>query len=309
MTPSNPGFNSPQPVNKSGVVEIPVRGFGNEWMYPGHGNAKMASIPLWIELIAFPYRNFYTVRSARESDSTYDNFNYYSRFYLPMTGTMKTEDVAQYSPGNTPSRSIITKILESLDNPARFWAEGTPVGSESFKLFGEEFTGKAQIRGIINSDSKENLFGGMTFRTYGFNWEFLPWDEEEANYIMNLAYDLSTLAYPGYVGMVSKMKHPPVWGIRCYDDIPGESKMFRRTDWDFIPKLCVLQGVRTNRTKSGRVYTVGSLQSPSSISISATFVEIEPLIRFIDGKLYSRSEIKDVDPSWIPDDVKQNLFI
>ena len=300
----------PQHPNNSqtSVDKIPVRGMKRTWQYPGPGNVKMTSMPLWLQFVAFPYRNYFTARTARSRDSTYMNTEFYSQFFLPMTGTMKTEDVAAYSPGNTPGRSIVTKLLETLDNPARFFAEGHFFSPEVVDLFSQELSGAAQIRGVINMDLKENLFGGMTFRTYGFNWEFLPWDEEEADYIMNLAYEFSTLTYPSYIGMESKMKHPPVWTIKAYDRLPNENHRYRRSDWDFKPKLCVLQGIRVNRTKSGRVYTVGQQQNPSSISISATFVEIEPLVRFIDGNLYTRSEIKTVNPDLIPDSVRDELF-
>jgi hypothetical protein len=285
-----------------------LRTFDRIWKYPRQVSARKEDIPLWLEFTAFPYKNYFSVRAARQSDQAYNNDNFLDRFYLPITGTMKTEDVAQYSPGNTPARGVVSKILEGLDNPARFWAEGWFGGSEILKLYSDEASGDAQRRGVLNMDPKENLFGGMTFRSYGFNWDFLPWDSSGSNYLANLCYAFSTLAYPGYIGLASKMKHPPVWTIKTYDSIPAASSSYRRTDWDFNPKLCVLQGARTNRTKSGRPYTIGNTHDPASISLSATFVEIEPLVRFMDGELYTRSEIKAVDPTSITQDQKDTLL-
>ena len=155
-----------------------------------------------------------------------------------------------------------------------------------------------EFAGEYPQDLRDNVFAGMQFRTHNFSWTMVPKNSSEARLVAEICAAFSTLSHPtrnaGGAQFVSKVLHPPMWSMACFDS--GNTSRGHRNRWVLYPQLCALANVSfRNRMSENGPWVIsdngGDGGWPAATQLTVSFLELEPNINTggARAKIQSRS--------------------
>ncbi len=208
----------------------------------------------YIHFRSLPLRNEKNGASGADTGKLYDIF-----LYVPEEMTDST---------NATYEAAKKGILESIMAKLFTFGEGTDqgIGDQMKQGVKEVFTGdigKAATGRIVNP-MKFNMFEGVDFRKFTYNWVLQPKSETEAQEIAKICHAFKYASLPGIVpdsaGRVYTF--PSEWAIRYHGPIK---------DWIDFPMVSVLESVEVNQSVAGsNRYLDGA---PVAVELKLSFLE------------------------------------
>ena len=128
----------------------------------------------------------------------------------------------------------------------------------------------AQAMGQVTNPMKYQLFEGVNFRTYTYNFTLRPKNAQESQTIRHMIHIFKKMALPGTQGPNRRIYTlPNEWSI-TYDGIVQ--------DWLDFPLTSVITGVEVDHT-GGQGYVATIDGASTAVNLALTFTETVPLYR------------------------------
>lgn len=203
--------------------------------------------------------------------------------YLP--GNINFEDSMSYeetsfaglkSIANASARGSMAKlnILRRLGGAADIAASF--VGQESLNI-GQALSANL---GVVVNPRKEQLFQGVSFRSFDFNFNFIPRSEKEAKTVRDIIKLFRFHAYPELSRNGAFLQFPSEFGIDFKSVDLTDKRRFKAVTNPSLPKLkrCFLEKVSTNYTPDD-VYNSFRDGTAIRVEMSLTFKEAQHITR------------------------------
>jgi len=245
------------------------------------------SVPLKLKLRAFPYSNLPKNRATPSGTLL--------TITLPMPDAVGSSTNLNYNNDTAKEAGSIAKLFTEAGN----------LTTNLFNLPGRILFDKFQSYTGVDSgrrtmDTTEMDFLSTYKRKYSFTWVLTATKVEESQTIVNIGNLASAYSLPSAVPSSTRMIAPPLWSIDVVaggisDGAGGfSSNGSSQLNRDFLssPKTCVCTDVTVDRDSSA-VYTTSTGRYPISLSLSMSFIEIDPILK-ADGSdaFVSRSELR-----------------
>jgi hypothetical protein len=132
--------------------------------------------------------------------------------------------------------------------------------------------GLSAISGLAANPKKEQLFKGVDFRTFTFEYQFAPRDEKENRNVQNIIKMFKLHMHPEYKDEASFIfLFPSEFDIHYYHLNNENEALFKHTS-------CVLTNLTVNYAPNGNFNTFGD-GSPTQINVQMTFKELAILTK------------------------------
>jgi hypothetical protein len=135
--------------------------------------------------------------------------------------------------------------------------------------------------GLAGNPKKEMVFKGVDFRTFQFDYNFFPRDEQEAEHVYNIIYQFKLHMHPEYMSDTSNFLYvyPSEFDISYYSNSGVNQYIHRHPS-------CVLTEMSVNYTPNGN-FTTFANGMPTQIAITLSFKELSaPTKESIQGQGY-----------------------
>lgn len=122
--------------------------------------------------------------------------------------------------------------------------------------------------GLAGNPKKEMVFKGVDFRTFSFDYNFFPRDEQEAEHVYNIIYNFKLHMHPEFMADTSNFiyVYPSEFDISYFSGTGINQYIHRHPS-------CVLTELSVNYTPNGNFATFAN-GMPTQISMSMTFKEL-----------------------------------
>jgi len=128
------------------------------------------------------------------------------------------------------------------------------------------------LTGMASNPKKEQLFKGVDFRTFSFNYQFFPRDEEEARRVRDIIKTFKLHMHPEFKDAFNFIYlYPSEFDIYYYQGGKENLNLHRHTS-------CVLTDMSINYAPQG-VFTAFDGGMPSQINVVLTFKELALLTK------------------------------
>ena len=250
--------------------------FNDQSMQPGK-----EKVPFRIKLVAEQYSNNASERANGGS--------LIASVTLPMPTEGFNNGVEHaYNQAPAKEEAVLVKL---------FTGEATSLFRDAFNFIGKQFqdalsTELGMDYGRIPADMSESTYSGTSKRQWNFKWNLIALNKKDSNTIMQIADLMTSYSLPGARNSSDRAQAPPMWRIQVLGS-GGQSPKNTTKTLLGDPKVCVLNSVTISRDMSA-LYGPGqgtNFPTPLSISMSASFQEIEPVYGQ-DGRIRSRSEVR-----------------
>ena len=150
------------------------------------------------------------------------------------------------------------------------------LGTGAEAAVANKFLGKdAKYGGILSAATgtaanpkKEQVFQGVEFRTFTFEYQFYPRDEFEAANILNIIYEFKYHMHPEFKSELNYVWiYPSEFDIIYYTGGKENLNLHKHTS-------CVLTDMQVNYTPNGN-FSVFDNGMPTQINLSMSFKELQ----------------------------------
>lgn len=213
----------------------------------------------YIHFRSLPLRNGSNNQAGAEAGS--DIGDLYDIFlYVPEEMTDTT---------NLTYKAAEKGMLESIMAKLFTFGEGTDqgimdqIGQKTKEVFTGDI-GKAATGRVVNP-MKFNMFEGVDFRKFTYNFVLYPKNDKEASVIQEMAYAFKKASLPGIAPNTAGRVYtfPSEWAIRYHGPIKK---------WIDFPMVSVLESVEVNQSVAGSVRYIDG--APVATEIKLSFLEI-----------------------------------
>jgi hypothetical protein len=144
------------------------------------------------------------------------------------------------------------------------------VASATLSVPGAEAISK--LTGLAANPRKEQIFKNVDFRTFSFQYEFFPRDEQEAQYILNIIKQFKLHMHPEFKDANQFLYvYPSEFDIFYYNGSSENMNLNKHTS-------CVLTEMTVNYSPQGQ-FTSFPGGMPTQINIQLTFKELSQLTK------------------------------
>ena len=209
----------------------------------------------YIHFRSLPLRNGSNASATGDAGDLYDIF-----LYVPEEMTDST---------NLSYKDAEKGLLESVMAKLFTFGEGTDqgimdqIGQKTKEVFTGDI-GKAATGRVVNP-MKFNMFEGVDFRKFTYNFVLYPKSDKEAETIQHIAYAFKKASLPGIAPNTAGRVYtfPSEWAIRYHGPIKR---------WIDFPMVSVLESVEVNQSVAGSVRYIDG--APVATEIKLSFLEI-----------------------------------
>ena len=209
----------------------------------------------YIHFRSLPLRNGSNASATEDAGDLYDIF-----LYVPEEMTDTT---------NLTYKAAEKGMIESIMAKLFTFGEGTDqgimdqIGQKSKEIFTGDI-GKAATGRVVNP-MKFNMFEGVDFRKFTYNFVLYPKSSKEASVIQEIAYAFKKASLPGIAPNTAGRVYtfPSEWAIRYHGPIKR---------WIDFPMVSVLESVEVNQSVAGSARYVDG--APLATEIKLSFLEI-----------------------------------
>lgn len=191
-------------------------------------------------------------------------------------GTLEDTATAQalMSAGNSGINAVGEAFAGNKDAVKKNLADALGTGAEA--AVANKFLGKgAKYGGILSAATgtaanpkKEQVFQGVEFRTFTFEYQFYPRDEFEAENILNIIYEFKYHMHPEFKSELNYVWiYPSEFDIIYYTGGKENLNLHKHTS-------CVLTDMQVNYTPNGN-FSVFDNGMPTQINLSLSFKELQ----------------------------------
>lgn len=209
----------------------------------------------YIHFRSLPLRNGSNASATEDAGDLYDIF-----LYVPEEMTDTT---------NLTYKAAEKGMLESIMAKLFTFGEGTDqgimdqIGQKTKEVFTGDI-GKAATGRVVNP-MKFNMFEGVDFRKFTYNFVLYPKNDKEASVIQEMAYAFKKASLPGIAPNTAGRVYtfPSEWAIRYHGPIKR---------WIDFPMVSVLESVEVNQSVAGSARYIDG--APLATEIKLSFLEI-----------------------------------
>lgn len=183
-----------------------------------------------------------------------------------------TEDTGLFQIGAKLGEAGV-KAIADLD-PKKLQEAGGVLGSAAVGLALNAPGGGAlsAMSGLAYNPKKEQVFKGVDFRTFTFDYQFSPRDEKELENVKNIIKMFKIHMHPEFKDENSFLYiYPSEFDIFYYKDLDQNKALFKHTS-------CVLTNLTVNYTPNAAFNTFAD-GSPTQVNIQMTFKELAMLTK------------------------------
>ena len=132
--------------------------------------------------------------------------------------------------------------------------------------------GLSKLTGLAPNPRKEQIFKGVKFRTFQFDYEFFPRDAQESLNVLNLIYQFKLHMHPEFKDANEFLYiYPSEFDISYYNNGSENMNLNRHTS-------CVLTDMTVNYSPQGQ-FTTFAGGMPTQINVTLQFMELATLTK------------------------------
>lgn len=166
----------------------------------------------------------------------------------------------------------IMKALESGGKDSDVKGVGAAIISNLMLSKGPNAAGNSAALGLAANPKKEQVFKGVHFRTFSFDYKFFPRSSEEAKKVMNIIKEFKYHMYPEFKDANNFVYiYPSEFDIYYYQNGKENMNLHRHTS-------CVLTDMSVNYTPNGMFNTFPD-GMPTQIDVTLSFRELALLTK------------------------------
>ena len=184
-----------------------------------------------------------------------------------------------YGEEDTVDFNIATDIMKALQSDNKF-SNTVDVGKESvanvaLRGLGAQSGAASAATGLAANPKKEQVFKGVDFRTFTFEYQFFPRDRDEADNVKNIIDQFKYHMHPEFKGAGELLFiYPSEFDIVYYTNGSENKNIHKHTS-------CVLTEMSVNYTPNGVFNTFFESKTgggmPTQINVNLTFRELQIL--------------------------------
>ena len=173
--------------------------------------------------------------------------------------------------------SEIMKALDEGGNTKDVTDVGTAIIANIALSKGPQAAANSKALGLAANPKKEQIFKGVDFRTFAFDYQFYPRSAEEAQNVLNIIQQFKYHMHPEFKDTNNFIYvYPSEFDIFYYQGTKENMNLHRHTS-------CVLSEMNVNYTPNG-AFTTFANGMPTQINVTLSFKELA---------LLSKEKIKD----------------
>lgn len=193
------------------------------------------------------------------------------------------EDTALYAAGLLGADAIANATAafnkatgeKGLSNVADVAKQYTPAVSSAIAagaLSAPGMAGLSKLTGLAANPRKEQIFQGVSFREFSFDYQFFPRSEEEAQNVLDIIYQFKYHMHPEFKDSSQFLYvYPSEFDIFYYNNDQENMNLNRHTS-------CVLTDMTVNYAPQGQFNTFDN-GMPTQIDLSLKFKELATLTK------------------------------
>lgn len=164
--------------------------------------------------------------------------------------------------------SLATEIMKALDSKSKDSdVTGSAVGIATNIALSKAPQGVGVATGLAANPKKEQVFKGVNFRTFSFDYKFFPRSSSESQNVMNIIKEFKLHMHPEFKDANNFVYvYPSEFDITYYSNGKENDKIHRHTS-------CVLTDMSVNYTPNGMFNTFAD-GMPTQIDITLSFREL-----------------------------------
>ena len=167
-----------------------------------------------------------------------------------------------------------TEILKAVsgDKKSDVTGTGAAIIANIALSKGPNAAGNSAALGLASNPKKEQVFKGVDFRTFSFDYQFFPRDLDEANNVMRIIEEFKYHMHPEFKDNNNFVYiYPSEFDIMYFVNGKENRKLHRHTS-------CVLTDININYTPNG-MFTTFSNGMPTQINMTLNFRELALLTK------------------------------
>lgn len=190
------------------------------------------------------------------------------------------DDTAGFATGAELGRVLGDTVKQIMDSPSKL-AEAKDSIVEGAKKLGPAATALGlnaapsavgAAAGLAANPKKEQIFRGVDFRNFTFDYQFYPRSAEEARNVQNIIKTLKYHMHPEFKDTTNFLYiYPSEFDIVYYQGATENPNLHRHTS-------CVLTNMNVNYTPNGQ-FTTFADGMPTQINLTLTFKELALLTK------------------------------
>jgi hypothetical protein len=166
----------------------------------------------------------------------------------------------------------ITKALQNKNNNSDVTGVGAAIISNLALSKAPNGAASGALLGLAANPKKEQLFKGVDFRSFQFEYQFFPRNEEESKNVMNIIKEFKYHMHPEFKDSNNFVYiYPSEFDIFYYQGGSENLNLHRHTS-------CVLTEMNVNYTPNGN-FTTFNNGMPTQITVQLTFRELALLTK------------------------------
>ena len=183
-----------------------------------------------------------------------------------------------YGEEDTANFAVAAEIVKALGSDNKFSnivKSGTEAAASYALRSGAQSGAVSAATGLAANPKKEQVFKGVDFRTFTFEYQFFPRSQEEANNVKNIIDQFKYHMHPEYAGTGEFLFiYPSEFDIVYYTNGSENKNIHKHTS-------CVLTEMSVNYTPNGVFNTFFESKTgggmPTQINVNLTFRELQIL--------------------------------
>jgi hypothetical protein len=195
---------------------------------------------------------------------------------LHIPNTLSVRYGMQWSDDDTVNMAAASQasddIIRALDKPSKSNAQG--IGNTAADIVTNKTLSSAPNAGAISArlgiaanPKKEQVFKGVDFRTFQFEYQFFPRSEKEAENVLNIIYEFKLHMHPEFKDANNFVYiYPSEFDIIYYNNGAENRNLHRHTS-------CVLTEMNVNYTPNGS-FSAFRNGIPTQINVTLSFREL-----------------------------------
>jgi len=208
---------------------------------------------------------------------------------LHIPNQLQTRYGVTYSEEDTFEFAAAAEILKATGGKNKFIDAAKAAGSKGLEAGSAIALQKVAQAGAVSAATglapnpkKEQVFKGVDFRTFTFEYQFFPRNEDEAKNVQNIIQQFKFHMHPEYKGSGEFIfVYPSEFDIVYYTNGQENENLHRHTS-------CVLTEMSVNYTPNGAFNTFAQSRTgggmPTQINIQLTFRELQILTKELVGE-------------------------
>ena len=183
-----------------------------------------------------------------------------------------------YGDVDTANFAVAAEMVKALSSDNKL-SNTVTIGKEAIASYalrsGAQSGAVSAATGLAANPKKEQVFTGVDFRTFTFEYQFFPRSQEEANNVKNIIDQFKYHMHPEYKGAGEFLFiYPSEFDIVYYTNGSENKNIHKHTS-------CVLKEMSVNYTPNGVFNTFFESKTgggmPTQINVNLTFIELQIL--------------------------------